>query len=128
MNVLLDTHVFIWWDSEPEKLSKNILELLSQPETGRVVSLGSLWEMQIKHHLGKLNLRQSLPDIYESQRQNGISFLSMSPAHIFQLSALPNHHKDPFERILIAQALCEGLTLISQDRTFRQYDVPLLSA
>lgn len=126
MKVLLDTHAFIWWDSEPERLSEQVLSLLSQPETVRFVSVVSLWEMQIKNQLGKLNLNKSLEEIYLSQSQNGISFLSMSTAHIFNLSVLPNHHKDPFDRMLISQALCEGLTVISKDGKFKLYDVLLL--
>lgn len=99
MRVLFDTHIFIWWDSEPEKLSPNILNLLQRTDTIRYVSLVSLWEIQIKNQLGKLTLNQSLSDIYDSQRKNGISFLPVIPAHIFNLNNLPLHHKDPFSLI-----------------------------
>jgi PIN domain nuclease of toxin-antitoxin system len=74
MKVLLDTHGFIWWDSQPEQLSKEIVEFLLQPDTVRFVSVVSLWEMQIKSQLGKLTLNQPLEKIYQSQSQNGISF------------------------------------------------------
>jgi hypothetical protein len=127
MKVLLDTHIFIWWDSEPEKLSPNILNLLQRTDTTRYVSHVSLWEIQIKNQLGKLALNQSLSDIYNSQSKNGISFLPVIPAHIFNLNNLPLHHKDPFDRLLISQALIEGLTLISVDEKFKLYDVPLFS-
>ena len=127
MRVLFDTHIFIWWDSEPEKLSPNILNLLQRTDTIRYVSLVSLWEIQIKNQLGKLTLNQSLSDIYDSQRKNGISFLPVIPAHIFNLNNLPLHHKDPFDRLLISQALIEGLTLISVDEKFKLYDVPLFT-
>jgi PIN domain nuclease of toxin-antitoxin system len=122
-----DTHIFIWWDSEPEKLSPNILNLLQRTDTTRYVSHVSLWEIQIKNQLGKLALNQSLSDIYNSQSKNGISFLPVIPAHIFNLNNLPLHHKDPFDRLLISQALIEGLTLISVDEKFKLYDVPLFS-
>ena len=128
MKVLLDTHAFIWWDSEPNKLSEQTLELLFQPKTIRFVSVVSLWEIQIKHQLGKLALNQPLEEIYQSQGQNGITFLTMSPAHIFNLSALPQHHKDPFDRMLISQAMCDELTVISKDSKFQLYDVSLISA
>ncbi|MCC5605268.1 type II toxin-antitoxin system VapC family toxin [Nostoc sp. CHAB 5834] len=127
MKVLLDTHIFIWWDSEPEKLSPNILSLLQRTDTKLYVSVVSLWEIQIKSQLGKLTLSQSLEDIYDSQSKNGISFLSVIPAHVLNLNTLPIHHKDPFDRMLISQALVEGLTLISIDQIFKLYDVPLFS-
>ncbi|MEH2163269.1 MAG: type II toxin-antitoxin system VapC family toxin [Nostoc sp.] len=127
MKVLLDTHIFIWWDSEPEKLSQNILSLLQRTDTKLYVSIVSLWEIQIKSQLGKLTLSQSLEDIYDSQNKNGISFLSVIPAHVLNLNTLPLHHKDPFDRMLISQALVEGLTLISIDQIFKLYDVPLFS-
>jgi len=127
MKVLLDTHIFIWWDSEPEKLSPNILSLLQRTDTKLYVSVVSLWEIQIKSQLGKLTLSQSLEDIYDSQNKNGISFLSVIPAHVLNLNTLPLHHKDPFDRMLISQALVEGLTLISIDQIFKLYDVPLFS-
>ncbi|MCC5601800.1 type II toxin-antitoxin system VapC family toxin [Nostoc favosum] len=127
MKVLLDTHIFIWWDSEPEKLSPNILSLLQRTDTKLYASVVSLWEIQIKSQLGKLTLSQSLEDIYNSQSKNGISFLSVIPAHVLNLNTLPLHHKDPFDRMLISQALVEGLTLISIDQIFKLYDVPLFS-
>ncbi|MEH1949206.1 MAG: type II toxin-antitoxin system VapC family toxin [Nostoc sp.] len=127
MRVLLDTHIFIWWDSEPEKLSPNILSLLQRTDTKLYVSVVSLWEIQIKSQLGKLTLSQSLEDIYDSQNKNGISFLSVIPAHVLNLNTLPLHHKDPFDRMLISQVLVEGLTLISIDQIFKLYDVPLFS-
>lgn len=127
MKVLLDTHIFIWWDSEPEKLSPNILSLLQRTDTKLYVSVVSLWEIQIKSQLGKLTLSQSLEDIYDSQNKNGISFLSVIPAHVLNLNTLPLHHKDQFDRMLISQALVEGLTLISIDHIFKLYDVPLFS-
>ena len=99
-----------------------------QPKTIRFVSVVSLWEIQIKHQLGKLALNQPLEEIYQSQGQNGITFLTMSPAHIFNLSALPQHHKDPFDRMLISQAMCDELTVISKDSKFQLYDVSLISA
>ncbi len=82
---------------------------------------------KIKSQLGKLTLSQSLEDIYDSQSKNGISFLSVIPAHVLNLNTLPLHHKDPFDRMLISQALVEGLTLISIDKIFKLYDVPLFS-
>ncbi|MCG5058365.1 MAG: type II toxin-antitoxin system VapC family toxin [Limnoraphis sp. WC205] len=127
MKILLDTHAFIWWDSDPEQLSSESLALLLQPDTVRVVSVVSLWEIQIKSQLGKLTLSQPLEEIYKSQMKNGISFLSVNPSHVFRLALLPLHHKDPFDRLLIAQAIAERLTLLTRDEIFKLYSVPLLS-
>lgn len=128
MKVLLDTHAFIWWDSQSDKLSEATLELLLKPETIRFVSVVSLWEIQIKYQLGKLTLNQPLEKIFQNQCHNGITFLAMSPAHVFNLSILPHHHKDPFDRMLISQAICDDLTMISRDEKFQLYDVSLISA
>lgn len=126
MKLLLDTHAFIWWDSQPEQLSPDMVEFLTKPDTEKIVSVISLWEIQIKSQLGKLTLNQSLENIYESQSQNCISFLGVTPSHIFQVGVLPFHHKDPFDRLLIAQAMAEGLTILTRDKIFNLYGVPLL--
>ena len=87
----------------------------------------SLWEIPIKSQLGKLTLNQPLDKIYHSQSQNGISFLAVHPAHVLRLGVLPLHHKDPFDRLLIAQAMTEGLTILTRDKIFNLYGVPFLS-
>ena len=127
MKVLLDTNAFIWWDSQPQQLSNEIVEFLLQPDTVKCVSVVSLWEIQIKSQLGKLTLNQPLEKIYHSQSQNGISFLTVNPSHVLRLGVLPLHHKDPFDRLLIAQAMTEGLTILTRDKIFNLYGVPLLS-
>ncbi|MCT7965987.1 type II toxin-antitoxin system VapC family toxin [Laspinema sp. D1] len=126
MKVLLDTHTFIWWDSQPEQLSSDMVEFLTKPDTEKFVSVISLWEIQIKSQLGKLTLNQPLENIYQSQSQNFISFLGVTPFHIFQVGVLPFHHKDPFDRLLIAQAMTEGLTILTRDKIFDLYGVSLL--
>ncbi|AFY84680.1 type II toxin-antitoxin system VapC family toxin [Oscillatoria acuminata] len=126
MKVLLDTHTFIWWDSQPEQLSSDMVEFLTKPDTEKFVSVISLWEIQIKSQLGKLTLNQPLENIYQSQSQNFISFLGVTPSHIFKVGVLPFHHKDPFDRLLIAQAMTEGLTIVTRDKIFNLYEVPLL--
>jgi PIN domain nuclease of toxin-antitoxin system len=108
-------------------LSADVLALLLQPDTVRIVSVVSLWEIQIKSQLGKLTLNQSLEDIYKKQIKNGISFLSVNPSHVLRLGVLPLHHKDPFDRLLIAQAMTEELTILTRDEMFKLYSVQLLS-
>jgi len=127
MRVLLDTHIFIWWDSEPERLPPNVLSLLERKDVIRFVSVVSLWEMKIKSQAGKLTLTRSLESICEDEAKNKMSFLTVTPNHVLNLDNLPLHHKDPFDRLLISQALVEGLTMISVDQMFSLYDLPLLS-
>lgn len=127
MKVLLDTNAFIWWDSQPQQLSNEIVESLLQPDTVKVVSVVSLWEIHSLSQLGKLTLNQPLEKIYQSQSKNGISFLAVNPSHVLRLGVLPLHHKDPFDRLLIAQAMTEGLTILTRDKIFNLYGVPLLS-
>ncbi|RRR71283.1 MAG: type II toxin-antitoxin system VapC family toxin [Candidatus Viridilinea halotolerans] len=124
MKILLDTHTFIWWDSDPDKLSATALALCSDPANDLILSVTSLWEMQIKHQLGKLSLRQPLIDIVTHQHTtNDMIILPILPAHVFALDELPTPHKDPFDRLLVAQANIEGATLVSADTIFRSYPV-----
>lgn len=124
MKLLLDTHAFIWWASEPAKLSSNALGLCEARSNIVLLSVTSIWEMQIKLQLGKLKLDLRLADLIESQqRTNDIEVLPILLAHVLELECLPNHHKDPFDRLLIAQANVEGATLISSDPIFEKYPV-----
>jgi len=124
VKLLLDTHTFIWWDSDPAKLSATALALCSDPANELILSVTSLWEMQIKHTLGKLSLRLPLSDIVmHQQATNGVVVLPILPAHIFALDGLPTPHKDPFDRLLVAQANSEGAMLISADAIFVTYPV-----
>ena len=123
MKLLLDTHTFIWWDSQSSQIPAGMLDLLRNPENSVLLSLVSIWEIQIKAHLGKLELRQPLLDIVQRQeRQNGITILPITLAHIVELDQLPWHHKDPFDRLLIAQSRIESATLVSKDQVFGHYD------
>ena len=127
MKLLLDTHTFIWWDSDPQKLSATVLTQLQSPNNIIFLSVASIWEMQIKHQLGKLPLRLPLTDIIEDQRQNnGIIFLPILSEHVLALDQLPLHHKDPFDRLLIAQANSQGAALVSKDHLIAAYPVSLL--
>ncbi|OQW99703.1 MAG: twitching motility protein PilT [Desulfobacteraceae bacterium IS3] len=124
MKLLLDTHAFIWWDSEPEKLSAKVLALCQSQENTLVLSVVSVWEIQIKNQLGKLNLGTALTEIIENQNKiNKIKVLPISLGHVLYLDKLPNHHKDPFDRLLIAQANTEGFVLVSKDTVFTKYPV-----
>ncbi|MEG4055381.1 MULTISPECIES: type II toxin-antitoxin system VapC family toxin [unclassified Microcoleus] len=126
MKLLLDTHTFIWWDSSPQKLSPKALALCQNPENILLLSMGSIWEMQIKLQLGKLSLNLPLPELIESQQQtNNIEVLPINLTHIFTLDSLPNHHKDPFDRLLISPAIVEDAVLVSGDSILANYPVKI---
>lgn len=104
MKLLLDTHTFIWWDSEPAKLSPRVLALCQDRQNMLLLSVVSIWKMQIKSQLGKLRLALSLKEIVASQQQtNNIELLPITLEHVLALENLPAYHKDPFDRLLVAQ-------------------------
>ena len=127
MKLLLDTHTFIWWDSEPNKLSSAALKASQDPANTLILSVVSVWEMQIKSQLGKLSLNVPLSEIIKGQQQsNNIEILSVTLEHVLELHNLPHHHGDPFDRLLIAQANVEEALLVSGDSAFSKYPVKLL--
>jgi PIN domain nuclease of toxin-antitoxin system len=122
MKLLLDTHAFMWWHSEPEYIPKDTLTLIQDPENEVIFSVVSLWEMQIKVQLGKLTLRNDLELMLKIQQErNNISLISITLSHILELKTLPLHHKDPFDRMLIAQSKVGNAPLISRDLAFKSY-------
>lgn len=124
MKLLLDTHTFIWWDSDLSHLSPKAVQLCQDCTNTLVVSVASIWEMQIKLQLGKLTLKFPLSEIIAAQQQtNHIKILPIQLNHVLALESLSFHHKDPFDRILIAQANSEGAILLSCDPIFLQYPV-----
>ena len=124
MKLLLDTHTFIWWDSEPQRLSQQVLKMCQDPDNVLLASVASLWEMQIKLQLGKLKLNKPLTELVSGQQAiNNIDILDVKLEHILALAKLPSHHKDPFDRLLIAQADIEEAILVSKDQVFTKYEV-----
>ena len=121
MNLLLDSHVLVWYD-DPARLST---ELRRQIETaGRVfVSAATVWELTMKQHAGKLRLPRSIRQVAAFW---GFTLLDLTAAHAELAGSLPLHHRDPFDRMLVAQAKLDALTLVTHDATLAQYDVPLL--
>jgi PIN domain nuclease of toxin-antitoxin system len=127
MKLLLDTHTFIWWANEPEKLSKKVLAACQDNSNTLILSVVSAWEMQIKMQLGKLKVSRPIEELIKAQQQaNSLQVLPIELAHVMSLSNLPAHHKDPFDRLLIAQANIEAATLISVDPVFSSYGVQVL--
>ncbi len=123
-----DTHTFLWWDTDkkPGRLSPKVFEILSDSSNTPIVSLATVWEIQIKVQLGKLTLAAPLGEILTQQQANGIELFPFNVMHILALDTLPHHHRDPFDRILIAQAKVESITLLSKDPVFAQYSIPVL--
>lgn len=126
MRVLLDTHIFIWWNGNMDLLSSAARSLCEDKGNTLVLSLAGIWEMQIKSQLGKLTFNQPLSEIIQSQQHNGVELLSITAEHIYALQNLPAHHRDPFDRLLIAQANVEQMPLLTADPAFHQYEVRLL--
>lgn len=128
MRILLDTHIFIWWDLSPEKLSATARRRLEERQDTFVLSTASLWEMQIKLAIGKMELRLPLAEMVREQvEQNGFEILPITLNHVLALETLPFHHKDPFDRLLIAQAQSENLPLLSADAVFDLYPIQRLN-
>lgn len=128
MKLLLDTHIFIRWANEPQRLSQTALNALSDPNNDLILSVASVWEMQIKIQLGKMKLNRSLQALISSQQNtNGIQILSATLDHILALDTLPFHHKDPFDRLLMAQSIIESLTIVSADTKLAAYQINLIS-
>jgi PIN domain nuclease of toxin-antitoxin system len=124
---LLDTQAFIWLDSNQAKLTTTVAAICSDPAQQIMLSLASVWEMQIKIKLGKLTLHAPLAQtIAEQQKTNGLQLLSIELKHILVLDSLPNHHKDPFDRIIIAQSQTEKLSLITNDPMIAKYSVTVV--
>lgn len=124
MKLLLDTHAFIWWDNDLGKLSGHALALCRDPANTLLLSVASVWEMQIKTQLGKLKLPVALAAMVSNQQQvNHVEVVPIQLVHILALGNLPGHHKDPFDRLLIAQAEVEEAVLVSRDTVFSQYPV-----
>ena len=127
MRLLLDTHTFIWWDSDPDRLPQRVLALCQSTSTDLLLSVASVWEMQIKQQVGKLKLRMPLADLISGQQEtNSIELLPIQLGHVLALDSLELHHKDPFDRLLIAQALVEDAILLSADPIFSQYPATVL--
>lgn len=124
MRLLLDTHTFIWWDIEPARLSPRALMLCQDPQNQLILSVASVWEMEIKTQLGKLHFDKPLADmIADQQRANKLEILPIMLAHALVIGALPLVHRDPFDRLLIAQAKVESIPIISRDENFTAYPV-----
>lgn len=124
MQYLLDTHIFIWWMEQDKKLSKEIRVFLDDPEIPIFLSVASIWEITIK--IGKKKLQLNT-DVEKGVLASGFTMLPITLPHVLEVQTLPHHHKDPFDRILVAQAKSEGLVLITDDPSIRRYEVKTIA-
>jgi PIN domain nuclease of toxin-antitoxin system len=124
MRVLLDTHAFLWWVEDAPTLTKKARTAISNPDNECLLSLASCWEMAIKLSLGKLRLPSAIERfIPEQLAANAIRQLAIDFRHVARVGALPFHHRDPFDRLLAAQALEERCGVVSADPMFQRYGV-----
>jgi len=129
MRLLLDTHVFLWYISAEPQLPVAFRDAISDPANEVFLSVASVWEAVIRYALGKLPLPEAAGEYLPRQREaHRIATLPIEEAALVHLAGLPPLHRDPFDRILIAQALQHGLTLVTVDDAVRAYPVPLLPA
>ena len=127
VKILLDTHIFLWALTEPNRLREKSKSLLKDPDNQLYFSAASSWEISIKAGLGKLPLPEP-PDKYISSRMASLKIipLDVKHYHTFIVHKLPFHHKDPFDRLLISTAIAENISLMSADEKFCKYDIDLI--
>lgn len=120
MKYLLDTNIFLWWLDDDKKLKPTYRQLIGEKDNVIYISIATAWEISIKHKIGKLHLKTSLQTCF---KKYNFEILQITLDHIFMLHTLPLYHRDPFDRILIAQAKVEKLTVLTADPKFTKYAV-----
>ncbi|MEG4849273.1 type II toxin-antitoxin system VapC family toxin [Microcoleus sp. B5-D4] len=123
MNILLDTHTLLWYLEDSKQLSSQAAEIIEDPSNALRLSIASLWEISIKLGLGKLSLQNSFSELEEVLQQLKIEVLPIAFSDTECYLNLPLHHRDPFDRILVAQAINHSLVLVSRDVAFDAYDI-----
>jgi len=123
MRLLLDSHTFLWYAVDSPDLLCDLRTMIDDPVNTVFVSIVSVWELSIKNSIGKLDLKPSLNVLIERTLEHNIAFLPIRFEHIFQIMKLPFHHRDLFDRIIIAQGIIEECAIISRDAVFDQYEI-----
>ncbi|GMQ24297.1 type II toxin-antitoxin system VapC family toxin [Algoriphagus sp. oki45] len=126
MAYFLDTHTLLWFVSGDKLLPESSKKIIKNINESCFLSAVSLWEITIKHQLKKLELGLSLEELFEYVDRNQIEIIPINYLHLIQLSKLPSHHGDPFDRLIISQAISENLTLTSKDSIFKEYEVKVI--
>ena len=125
MRILLDTHALIWYIDGDKSLKQNHRQLIVDSSNDIFVSVATIWELAVKASLGKLKTSGSLTELITQLDRQSIDLLPILPGHVLQVATLPFHHRDPFDRMLIAQAQVEFMSVISYDPSFERYAVKL---
>ncbi len=123
MRYLLDTHIILWWLYDDPKLSRRHVQIISEPDNHIIVSVASLWEIEIKRAVGKLVVDSGY---LEAIKSDGLELLSIHPSHIVGLRSLSQYHNDPIDRMIIAQAQAECMILLTADKMVKKYDVEII--
>ena len=123
MDLLLDTHVFIWFAEGINNISPKSMQLIEDLDNNIYFSIASIWEMGIKYNIGRLRLTKPFHQIYNDLVQSNTEILPLNFSHILQYTQLELYHRDPFDRIIIAQSIVENLAIISKDKKFDEYNV-----
>ena len=122
--LLLDTHAFLWFVFDDERLSETVAASIADPAIEKILSIASLWEIAIKVSLGKLELGTSLERFFATEIEGrDLELLAITNAHLIRVAGLPFHHRDPFDRLIIAQAAIEGVPIATGDACFAPYGV-----
>jgi PIN domain nuclease of toxin-antitoxin system len=119
MKILLDTHALLWWLADDKQLGRRARELVEDPGNDVLISMVSLWEIAVKSRIGKL--QADIKEIADAVGQEGFTMLDIAVTHLVTLAGLPTHHRDPFDQLLIAQAITEDATFVSEDRNAARY-------
>ncbi|MBO9671830.1 MAG: type II toxin-antitoxin system VapC family toxin [Sphingobacteriaceae bacterium] len=127
MNLLLDTHIIIWFITNDDKLSKKTKNLIEDSKNKCFVSIATYWELSIKYALGRLNLNSTIEEIFSIIEKSGFDILPITLNHIIQLSKLEHFHNDPFDRLMISQSIIEKLYMVSNDNYFPAYKIQLIN-
>ncbi len=125
MRLLLDTHALLWWLSNDPQLGQHARDIIADPANDVLVSVVSLWEIQVKMRVGKL--AADMADIFKEIEAQAFELLQISQAHLVHLGTLPMHHKDPFDHLLIAQAIVEKAIFVSEDHNIPEYAVQVMA-
>ena len=126
MDYLIDTHTLIWFITDNKKLPSSTREIIIDENNNCFVSIASYWEIGIKYSLGRFDFEADLEEIFEIIEATGFEVLPITTIQISQNAKLEFHHRDPFDRIIIAQAITENIALISKDRFFKEYNVEVI--
>ena len=127
MNILLDTCAYLWLTTDAPELSVRAKTVFQDSHNSVYLSSVSIWEIFVKHQIGKLPLPEAAEDFIKRQcKQHFIDYLPLTESAVFQLSRLPYHHRDPFDRMLVCQALAHNLTILTSDSMISQYPVPVM--